>query len=406
MSNLKLRGSYGVIGEDAGAAFQYISGYSVSGGGWWEFDPEAVTNGVSSPALVNEKLSWMKSYLVDFGLDLGLLSNRLNIVFDVFRKDKTGILAYRNVTIPNTFGADFPQENLNSNRTQGLEFSASWQDRAGDFFYTVSGNATYGRTMNRYIERADYTGSWVRYRNGSDYRWSDLGWAYKVIGQFQSYEEIENYAIYSGVLGNKYVQPGDWKYEDTNGDGLINADDMRPISLAAGRNPIWNYGLTLSGSWRGLDLNILFQGAAGFVVYYEGPYAHPFWQGGNIPSFYMDAWHHQNAYDSDSPWIPGTFPAIRMMDQDPYRNYPSVMTYRDCSYLRLKNVEIGYTLSGKILRKAGLDKVRVFVNGNNLLTFCDKYIKAFDPEKVAGNSNLGWNYPLMLTLNTGVNVNF
>jgi len=406
LSNLKLRGSYGIIGEDAGSAFQYIYGYTVSGGGWWEYNPEAATIGVSTPSLVNEHLTWTKSYISDIGIDLGFFDNTLTFTFDIFRKDKTGILASRNVDVPNTFGATFPQENLNSNRTEGFEFSLGYQGRIGEFFYNINGNATYGRTKNLHIEHSPYTNSWSEYRSGSENRWNDLAWVYTIIGQFQSEEEIQNYAVYSTTLGNKRIQPGDWIYEDVNGDGVIDGDDTRPVSLSAGRAPVWNYGLTIGGSWRGIDFSLLFQGAAGFVTFYSGPYAEPFWQDGNIPEYYLDSWHHADPFDSSSEWVAGSLPSIRNLTNDPYRNWASAMTYKDCSYVRLKNLELGYTFNQKFLQKAKIEKIRVFVNANNVFTICDKYVKAYDPEKVAGSNNVGWNYPILRTINAGVNFNF
>ena len=406
MSNLKLRASWGIMGEDAGDAFQWISGYGIGGGGWWEYIPGAVTNGVTSPALTNEHLSWLKSYMADIGLDIGLLDNKLTLTVDIFQKDKTGLLATRSVDLPNTFGAKYPQENLNSNRTRGIEFSFDWQHRFGDFFYSISGNATYGRTMNMYIEHGPFTGSWSVYRGANDYRWSGLGWVYNILGQFQTDEEIVNAPVYNTGQGNRYMQPGDWIYEDVNGDGTIDGDDMRPISLSPGAAPIWNYGLTVAGNWRGLDFSILFQGAAGFTAFYSGPYAEPFWLGGNVPAYLMDSWHHEDIFDSSSPWVPGFFPAVRTMDKDPYRNYASSYTYKDCSYVRLKNVELGYTFNQRFLKKVHIDKARIFVNVNNPFTWCNRFIKAYDPEKVAGQQNLGWNYPLLMTFNTGVNLNF
>ena len=406
LSNLKLRASWGIMGEDAGTAFQWISGYGIGGGGWWEFTPGSVTQGVTSPALVNEHLSWLKSYLADIGLDMGFFDNKLSVTVDVFQKDKTGLLATRSVDLPNTYGAKFPQENLNSNRTKGIEFSFDWQHRVGDFFYSIQGNATYGRTMNMYIEHGPFTGSWSKYRGANDYRWSGLGWIYNLQGQFQTYEEIDAAPAYSTGQGNRYMQPGDWIFEDVNGDGVIDGDDTRPISLSPGAAPIWNYGLTLSGSWRGIDFSILFQGAAGFTAFYSGPYAEPFWLGGNVPAYLMDSWHHEDIFDSTSPWVKGFFPAVRTMDKDAYRNYASSYTYKDCSYVRLKNVELGYTLRQKFLKLAHIEKARVFVNVNNPYTWCNPFIKAFDPEKVAGQQNLGWNYPLLMTFNSGLNINF
>lgn len=413
INNLKLRGSWGIMGEDAGDAFQYISGYGISGGGWWEYSPGISTNGVTSPGLVNEHLSWLKSYLADIGVDMGFFDNKLSITVDVFQKDKTGLLARRNVELPNTFGASFPQENLNSNRTMGIEFSFDWQHRFGDFFYNIQGNATFGRTMNMYVERGPYVSSWNKYRNGGDYRWNDImdsegqsGWAYNILGQFQNRDEIDEYALYTQNIGNKYVQPGDWIFEDVNGDGVIDGDDARPITFRPGAAPVWNYGLTFSGSWRGLDFSLLLQGAAGFTAYYSGPYAEMFWLGGNVPAYMMDSWHHEDLFDSESAWVPGFFPAVRYGEKASINNAASSFTYKDCTYARIKNIELGYTFRQQFLKKAHIDKFRIFVNANNVYTFCNKFIKAFDPEKVAGQQNLGWNYPLLMTINTGVNLNF
>lgn len=168
-----------------------------------------------------------------------------------------------------------------------------------------------------------------------------------------------------------------------------------------------NYGLTLSGQWKGLDFNILFQGAALFNTYHSLSYTIPFWENGNIPSYYMDSWHHADEYDPTSAWVPGEFPAIREGANKGYNeSFESTQNYLDCSYLRLKNIEIGYTINQPFIRKAGLQSVRVFVSGHNLLTFCNKYVKAYDPETIAGSANTGWVYPLMRTFNVGVNVNF
>ncbi|MCQ2184815.1 MAG: TonB-dependent receptor [Bacteroidales bacterium] len=408
LSNLKIRGSFGQIGEDTGTAFQYIEGFT-TGGGWWAFTDQAgvFTEGVSTPAITNRTMTWTRSNISDLGIDFNVLDNRLSFTFDVFRKDKTGILANRSVTIPNTFGASFPQENLNSNRVQGLEFSLGWQDRIGEFFYSLSGNCTYSRQMNMYIEGAKPSNSWNNYRSHNEYRWNDLAWGYKIVGQFQTQEEIDNWPVYSTSTGMQYVCPGDWKYEDTNGDGVIDGDDQRPILLSSGANPKWNYGFTIAGSWRGLDFNILLQGAAGFMTHYSSNYSEPFWEEGNLPAWYMDAWHHEDPYDASTPWIPGALPAIRTLDGSPYLNgMPSIQSFIDCSYLRIKNIEIGYTIPNRIMSKAHLDKLRIFANCSNPVTFSGKYAKAFDPEVIAGTYSAGWIYPLTRIINFGLNLSF
>ena len=190
LSNLKLRASYGVVGQDAGAPFQYIPAFSTTGGGTYEFDEGMLTNGAATPSIVNEELTWMESQIVDFGIELGLFKHTLNITADVYQRDRTGLLAYRNVTIPNTFGGTLPQENLNSDRVQGIEFSATYNNNIGEFKYNISGNYNLARTMNVYIESAPFTSSWSQYRSGASNRWNDMVWQYDVLGQFQNSEEI------------------------------------------------------------------------------------------------------------------------------------------------------------------------------------------------------------------------
>jgi len=407
LSNLKLRASAGMIGQDAGSPFQYIAAFSVSGGGWAEFVDGKTTEGVSTPDLVNEKLTWTKSNIYNIGLDAAFLDNTLSFTVDVFRKHQNGILAYRNVSLPNTFGGSFPQENLNSNRTQGIEFSVGYQNRIGDFFYNINGNATWARTMNWYIEHGKPADQWSEYRGASWYRWTGMAWIYNEVGQFQNEQEIAEWPVYSTSRGMQYVLPGDWKYEDVNGDGVIDGDDTRPISLTNGAMPIWNFGLNLSGSWRGLDVNILFQGAAGAKTYHDLTYTTPFWQEANIPVWFMDAWHHADPFDPTSEWVPGSLPSVRTGMYGPYLNqWASQKSYMDASYVRLKNVEIGYTFSQDFMKKAHIDKLRVFISGQNLYTFCNKYVKPYDPETTSGNANTGWVYPLMMTFNAGLNLYF
>jgi TonB-linked SusC/RagA family outer membrane protein len=407
ISNLKIRGSIGEIGQDTGNAFQYISAFTTSGGGWYEFTDGKMTNGVSSPALVNERMTWTTNKMKDVGFDIGLFNNKLNMTFDLFRKDVEGILAYRNVTLPNTFGGTFPQENLNSTRTDGFEASFGYQNMLGDVLYNISGNFTYGRTKNMYIEHSEYTSSWNEYRNATAYRWNDISWGYNVIGQFKSEEEILNAPIQGGSNGNKYVKPGDWIYEDVDGNGVIDSNDMVPINYNSS-TPKMNYGLTLGASYKGFDLSMLFQGAAQFSVRYTHAYTTMFWQEGNIPAYFMDRWHRADAYDDTSEWVAGKWPSIRLTNYVGQLYAESNAWRKSCSYIRLKNIELSYTFQQKFIKKAGLDKLRVFASAYNVFTICDSFVKAFDPESVATSNGYasGWIYPLMRTYTLGLNINF
>ncbi len=409
LSNLKLRASYGIVGQDVGQPFQFIPAFTTSGGGTYEFEDGVLTNGASTPSIVNKELTWMESTIVDFGVDLGFFKNKLNFTADVYQRDRTGLLALRNVSIPNTFGGTLPEENLNSDRVKGIEFSISYNDNIGDFHYSISGNYNLARTMNVYVESAPFTSSWSQYRSGVSNRWNDIVWQYNVLGQFQNQEEILSAAIQDGSLGNSKELPGDYRYEDLNGDGVIDGNDILPS--AYNESPKSNFGLTLAGSWKGFDFSTLFQGAANFTARYTHAYTSMFWGEGNLPAFFTDRWHKVDYNDPNSAWVPGEWPAIRVQaDQSPQLYAPSDVWRKDATYVRLKNIELGYTLKYEEIQKAGISSVRFYTNINNVYTWADSFIKPFDPEKVAdsnsGGVSAGWSYPILRTFNFGVNVKF
>lgn len=130
-------------------------------------------------------------------------------------------------------------------------------------------------------------------------------------------------------------------------------------------------------------------------------------KGGNFPEYFFDRWHREDPYDANSKWIPGKWPAARLeQDMGALYTRDSEIWRKDASYLRLKSVEIGYTFDSKLLKNVGIDKLRLYINGYNLLTFCDPFVKAFDPEKIEGDYNAGLNYPLNRTFNFGLTMNF
>ncbi|RAJ02406.1 TonB-linked SusC/RagA family outer membrane protein [Chitinophaga skermanii] len=404
VSNLKLKASYGFVGEDAGDPFQYVVGYSTSGGGTYEFANGSLTNGASSPAIVNPQLSWVKSAITDFGIEIGLLNNKFNLEFDVYRRDRDGLLAYRNVSLPNTFGASLPQENLNSDRTQGFDFTVNYNNKVNDFSYGVSANFNYSRTMNRYVERGPFTNSYDKWRNGTANRWNDIVWGYTYQGQFQSLEEIATHPIQNGDQANIRELPGDFKYQDTNNDGVIDDRDMTPMFY--GGSPKMFYGLTLNASYKGFDLNALFQGSGKYTVRFSEVYAEVLAFRGNTPAYFFDRWHKEDPYDPNSAWVPGKWPASRF-NGDVGRMYAESSVWRkDASYVRLKSLELGYTFNNKLYKKAGINRIRIYANAFNVFTIADSFVKPFDPERVEGLFNAGFNYPLTKSYNFGVNVNF
>lgn len=404
ISNLKLRGSYGLVGEDAGNPFQYVPGFSTRGGGGYEFSNGAYVSGAAAPGIVNQELTWFKSKIADIGVDLGLFDGRLNLEFDVYQRDRTGLLAVRNVSLPNTFGGSLPQENLNSDRVRGIEFAAGYSQAIGDFRFDIGGNFNFARTMNVYVERGPFVNSMDRWRNGQANRWNDVVWMYDKIGQFKSADELLHAPIQNGELGNSREMIGDFMYRDVNGDGVIDGEDAQP--LAWGGNPKMFYGLTLAASWKGFDFNMLWQGSGNYSVRFTHAYAETFWGDGNLPAYFYDRWHLSDPYDPNSEWIPGEWPATRRISDIGAMYHESSVWRKDASYVRLKNLELGYSFDQQLLQRLGLQRMRIYANGYNLLTITDPFVKAFDPEQIEGSLNTGWVYPLSRSFNIGVNLTF
>lgn len=404
ISNFKLRGSYGVVGEDAGTPFQYIGGFSMNSGGY-EFVDGTWTSGAKTPALTNNKLTWYTSRITDIGVDLGLLNGGLNITFDLYQRDRSGLLAYRNVSLPNTFGASLPQENLNKDRVRGFDFAIGYGTKiTKDLSINVSANFNFARTMVVYAEHGSYGNSIERWRNCPDGRWQDVVWMYDYIGQFQSEEEIIFAPIQGGNLGNTRELPGDFRYSDVNGDGVIDGNDAIPLEW--GGDPKMHYGFTIGAKWKGFDLNVLLQGSAKYSVRFSHNYAEMFWNDGNMPAFFYDRWHLADPFDPNSSWVAGKWPAARRKPDVGAMYSESSVWRRDASYLRIKSVELGYTIPKKLLSPIGIQSLRIYASGYNLYTFCDKFVKPFDPERIEGNYNAGWVYPLTKSFNFGINLIF
>ncbi len=402
IDELKLRGSVGLVGEDAGAPFQYISAYSLDGTTGYEFVDGTWVSGASSPAITNQNLTWYTSNTKNIGITTAFLANRLTFEFDVYQRDRSGLLSSRLTTLPNTFGASLPQENLNSDRVRGFDTSLGWRSSVGQFHYGVNFTLNYVRTMNKYIEEADPVNSYSNWRNSTSYRYNDVVWGYNVIGQFQSQEEIDNAPIQGAANGNTKILPGDYRYEDVNDDGVIDGKDTQPIFFNG--TPKLYYGLTLNAEWKGFDANMVFQGAGLYTVRYSGVYAEVLAYDLNTPAYFYDRWHQADPYDPTSEWIPGTWPATRLVANAGSNYHESSIWRKDASYLRLKSLEIGYTIPKKATRD--IVGIRVYFSGHNLLTICDPFVKAFDPEKSEGSNNMGFTYPVTRSFNLGVNLTF
>ena len=294
-------------------------------------------------------------------------------------------------------------ENLNKQAYIGTEAMATWTDHIGDFNYRVSGNITFSRYRNIESYKPRFSNSWDEYRNSSEDRWGGIYWGYQVIGQFQSEEEIKNYPVNLDGQGNTTLLPGDLIYKDVNNDGVINSMDERPIGFPEGWAPILSFGGNIGLEWKGIDLNIDFSGGAmqGWRQNYE--LTNAYHNGGNSPAYLLeDRWHRLDLYDPESEWVPGRYPAIRN-GEFAYNNKNSDFWLHNVHYLRISNLEIGYSLPTWMLKPIHAQKVRIYGSVSNLCSFDNVHQYGIDPEITAAAAVV---YPQQRTFLVGFNVTF
>ncbi|WP_321330662.1 TonB-dependent receptor [uncultured Bacteroides sp.] len=416
ITNLKLRGSYGKSGLDAGDAFQYVSGYMGSTSNGYVFDGSNLTIGMEAPGVVNDNLSWITSKIVNIGLDFDLWNGKLGGSIELFQRKNEGLLATRIQSLPNTFGANFPDENINSSMNRGIELSFSHRDKIGKSFnYSVTANFTYAREKTLHDERAEFTSSWDRWKNGNEDRYTGRLWLYKSDGQYSSLEQYETAPLLGGDQGNSKMLPGSFILEDLNGDGIIDDNDRTPNHWTTGSNPPIQYGLVLAASYKDFDINLLFQGASGYKIGYAND---DIWGYGRYPTLhekYLDRWHTASVtddpYNPATKWIAGYYPALRSNFDNTTDNgnawaYGIDFWNPTATYIRLKSMEIGYNLPKLLTKRLGIGSARFFVNGFNLLTFCNEALKNADPEREERDWGANLAYPLMRSYNFGLNINF
>ncbi len=409
LSNLKIRASYGQTGDEANApAFNYVNGYTYPVNSYI-FGSSAV-NG-SAPKLGNPGLTWSVNTIKNIALDFGLFNGKVDGTIEVFRNDRTGLPATPAIALPGTVGADVPQINYNSDRVQGLDFSLSYRNTFGNLGLRISGNIGTTRLENLNVLRTKSGNEYLNWIENQTNRYQNVWWGPEYAGQFTSYNQIYNYGVNTGG-GNNNVVPGDYYYKDWNGDGVIDSKDNHPIATTD--IPLYNYGFSLGLSYKGFDMNMLLQGAAGVYVQYGEQFASPLNYGQSSLTRFLDSWHTAdpaaNVFDPNTKWVPGFYPAMGSPSAQ------GTKAIQDASYLRVKSLEFGYSISPSVLKHIGVKKFRVYVNGYNLLTFTK--LKNYDPEHQGPNpmdSNKpdpfavayqGYTYPMNRTFNVGANVSF
>jgi len=409
-SSLKLRASYGRTGADrlsnnefVVAPFSYLPGYNFLQGSAI-FDGN-YTIGVRPRGLPITTLSWITNISTNIGLDFGLMGGKLTGQFDIFERKREGLPAARyDVLLPSEVGYSLPNENLNSDTHRGLEGVLTYKSSVGQVDYTLSANATLSRRRDLDFYKPRFGNSFNEYRDSYVDRWGNINWGYQVIGQFQSMEEIESYKIDNDGQGNRSHLPGDFKYKDVNGDGIINGLDQRPIGYAEGANPYLSFAFNGSVAYKGFSLFFDFAGASLQSFQRNWELKIPYQNNGTSPHFMLeDRWHREDPFDPNSKWIPGTYPAIRKDNTSHVNFRGSDFWITNVRYIRLRNIELGYSFDQKISKKLGLSALRIYVNASNLFSIDNVKKYEIDPEISSGNALV---YPQQRLFNAGFNLTF
>jgi TonB-linked SusC/RagA family outer membrane protein len=388
INDLKLRGSYGMLGNDNVALFQYLNNYT--------FNTQVVLASSTAigiaPAidltkLANKQIHWEEARKTDIALE-GILFNDINFEFIYFRQQRSNILAARNASIPNVtgivnpYGSDplVPSENIGKVNSNGLEATLGYNNRKGKLHYGASGNFTYAKSKIVFIDEAPAVLSYQK-QTGKPLNTYLL---YNATGIFHSTDEIAKYPHLDGA------QPGDLILQDYNNDGKITADDQ--VRSKYGNIPQITYGILLNADYKSFDISVVFAGQT-HVSQFVLP------ESGTVGNFYS-SW-------ADNRWSPanpnGSYPRVDTRTSASVNGgqYPNTFWLNNASFLRLKNIELGYNVTGSTLSKLKMQSLRVYLSAFNLFTITK--VKDYDPE---GSNYSGQFYPQQRIVNLGVALQF
>ncbi|QMW05150.1 SusC/RagA family TonB-linked outer membrane protein [Spirosoma foliorum] len=404
VSSLKLRASWGQLGNDQVyfnntlREYDYLPTYAYGdavNSNWGYVINNQVAQTLYENGVPNTKLTWEVANNADIGLEGSLLNGKVFFEFDVFQNKRSNILWRQSASIPQTTGATLPATNIGRVTNKGYEFRVGYNGQAGDLKFNVSVNGGYAKNTITFWDEVPGAPEWQRstgkpipsdVNNPNNANGTLL---YQYDGIFSTQAEIDaNKLDYSGV-GASLLRPGDMKLKDIDGNGKIDANDR----VRADRNnqPRFQGGLNASVRYKNFDLSILFQGSAGGQIFLQT-------ESGTIGNFLKYSYDHRWTVDNPSTVDP------RIVDRsNQYFSNGTSYWLRSTDYIRLKNLELGYTLPSTIGNKIGLSNLRVYVNGLNLATYAPAMKGIYDPEST---NSAGQYYPQARVINTGVTLSF
>ncbi|MBO4468882.1 MAG: TonB-dependent receptor [Bacteroidales bacterium] len=391
---LKLRASAGEVGNDNVGAYLYRKNFSLNSNGTaLGRVPQATMYNITS--YPNFDLTWEHIRTYDVGFEFNAWKGLLGVEFDWFYKYTYDILDNITAAFPPSLGGHYPTvDNAGAFDNRGFELSLNHSNRIGDLVYRINGNVSWAH--NRILKRRQADGI-LPWQDVIGTSWGSI-WGLQSDGLYQTQEEVDN--------APDGVEPkiGDIKYIDQNGDGKIDGDDY--VRIARNPRPELMYALQADASWKGFDINIQFQGGALCDKMLIGNWANGVSDATPLTKPWYANYDNAPLYLVEQSWRPdntdATYPRLSV-NATSYRNNYRVSDFwkRNGAYLRLKNVSLGYTLPRSLTRKVGMESVRLFLTGTNLLTFTEfKYLDPESPNVVTGY------YPQQRTLTFGLDLNF
>ncbi|MCI1648394.1 MAG: TonB-dependent receptor [Bacteroides sp.] len=394
--NLKIRASYGVLGNQNIGTYPYQQTYSL-GEDYPLGNPATLQSGAYIATYNNPKVTWEKTSITDLGLDFSVFNSSLTGTFDYFYKYTSDILA--SVEVASIMGRGVGQSNVGAVSNKGFEIEFSYHGRLGHAFtFDISPNFTYVKNA---VEKL---GSGAKEEiNNNRIVGEPLGiiYGYETDGLFVDQAEID--AAPEQLVGKDNIKPGYVKYKDISGpdgvpDGKVDANyDRRVLGSAT---PKFYYGLNLSASYKNFDFSALLQGLGGYDRLIGSYMAYAFYNGGQIQK-----WQAENCWTEENPNKWAKYPRLETLNMNNANLQTSDYWVRDASFLRIKNVQIGYTLPLQWIRRFGLVNMRVFLSGQNLYSF-NGFYKGWDPENEIGTGDSPSYYPINSIYSFGINLKF
>ena len=395
LSFMKIRGSYGEVGNDkiGQARFLYLPSVFYPNSGGYHFGQYGENYqwypGSAEGRVGNPDVTWERAKKFNLGIETGFFDDNLRINFDVFAENRDNILWYLG-TVPALVQANLPPVNIGNVQNRGFELEINYNNKIGELNYWIKSNYSLARNKILYMDEPQRAHPWLQ-RTGHQ-----VGqfWGLVSDGFYNTQEELAA-ADNSGFTSQ--LQLGDIRYVDQNGDGVIDQYDEVPIGYSSFPQVI--YGVSFGGQYKNLDFSVLFQGADKVSAYIDQMGAWAFdtdWR--SATTRHLERWTPER-YEAG---LPITYPRVELSPTPGKHNYrPSDFWLQDASYVRLKNAEVAYNFQKSFLSRIGVANLRVFVNGNNLMTWSK--MKNFDPEAPTGR---GGFYPQMRVYNMGVNARF